>query len=265
MIKLVATDLDGTFLAPDGTYDQQRLDNLLHKFKERDILFVAASGRSLLTLEKLFAAYRDRIAFIADNGSLVKADGELIFEASISPEQYQDIAALLSASPYMSAYDFLLSGRQGAYLHTKASSTYYSFISQYYDNIQYVSDFAAVSDTILKLTANFSEQTLKQGESWFNERVDYARAVTTGFNSVDIILKNINKQIGLEQLCSKYGIKSSEVLAFGDNLNDFEMLSFAGTAVATGNAQPEIKALADRVIGSCADGAVLAYMERMVT
>ncbi|AND80405.1 MULTISPECIES: Cof-type HAD-IIB family hydrolase [Streptococcus] len=264
MIKLVATDLDGTFLAPDGSFDRQRLANLLDKFQEQEIVFVAASGRSLITLEKLFAAYTDRIAFIADNGSLVKASGELLFEASISPQQYQEIAALLSQSPYMSSYDFLLSGRQGAYLHTEASSDYYSFISRYYDNIQYVSDFSAVSDTILKLTANFSEKTLKEGEAWFNKQVDYARAVTTGFSSVDIILKNINKRVGLEHLCRKYGIASSQVLAFGDNLNDFEMLSFAGTAVATGNARSEIKDLADAVIGSCADGAVLDYMERMV-
>ena len=50
----------------------------------------------------------------------------------------------------------------------------------------------------------------------------------------------------------------------GDNLNDMEMLTFAGRAVATENARHEIKAVADEVIGHHKDGAVFDYMEGLV-
>ncbi|WP_019772060.1 HAD hydrolase family protein, partial [Streptococcus sobrinus] len=44
-IKLIATDMDGTFLKEDGSYDKNRLSRLLPKLKEQGILFTVASGR----------------------------------------------------------------------------------------------------------------------------------------------------------------------------------------------------------------------------
>lgn len=53
-------------------------------------------------------------------------------------------------------------------------------------------------------------------------------------------------------------------MAFGDNLNDLQMLEYAGTAIATENARPEIKAVADQVIGDCNQESVMAYLEGLV-
>ena len=62
----------------------------------------------------------------------------------------------------------------------------------------------------------------------------------------------------------RVGRQASDVVAFGDNLNDMEMLTFAGRAVATENARDEIKEVADEVIGHHRDGAVFDYMEGLV-
>ena len=55
MIKLVATDMDGTFLDGNGCFDMDRLKSLLVSYKEKGIYFAVASGRGFLSLEKLFA------------------------------------------------------------------------------------------------------------------------------------------------------------------------------------------------------------------
>lgn len=65
-------------------------------------------------------------------------------------------------------------------------------------------------------------------------------------------------------LCQALGITATEVMAFGDNLNDLQMLEYAGTAIATENARPEIKAVADQVIGDCNQESVMAYLEGLV-
>ena len=57
MIKLVATDMDGTFLNRQGSFDKARLRAVLDDFAQKGILFAAASGRPLLALEKMFADY----------------------------------------------------------------------------------------------------------------------------------------------------------------------------------------------------------------
>ena len=64
MIKLVATDMDGTFLDEAGQFDMERLKKLLHSYKEKGIYFAVASGRGLLSLEKHFSDVKDEIIFI---------------------------------------------------------------------------------------------------------------------------------------------------------------------------------------------------------
>lgn len=264
MIKLVATDMDGTFLDGRGNFDVSRLGSVLDKFDKAGIVFAVASGRSLLALEKMFQDFSERLVFIAENGNVVKVGNDVVFEASFTAPQYTEIAQILLESPYMNGYDFLLSGENGAYIHEKADSSYVEFISQYYENVQSVPDFSGLTDKIFKVTANFTEDTVHQGESWVNQALPYVQAVTTGFKSIDIILRGVNKRTGLEQLCLQYNLDQTEVLAFGDNLNDYEMLDFAGVAIVPENARDEIKAISDKVIGSHEEEAVIAYMEGLV-
>ena len=66
-MKILATDMDGTFLDHLGAYDKARLDNLLDACEAKDYVFTVASGRALLALEELFDGFVDRIAIIAEN------------------------------------------------------------------------------------------------------------------------------------------------------------------------------------------------------
>lgn len=84
MIKLVATDMDGTFLDGEGRFDMKRLKNVLVSYKEKGIYFAVASGRGILSLKKLFADVRDEVIFIAENGSYVEFHGEDMYEATMS-------------------------------------------------------------------------------------------------------------------------------------------------------------------------------------
>lgn len=56
--------MDGTFLDDKGQFDMERLKNLLLRFREKDIYFAVASGRGLLSLEKLFDEVRGDMIFI---------------------------------------------------------------------------------------------------------------------------------------------------------------------------------------------------------
>lgn len=263
-IKLIATDMDGTFLDANGAYDKVRFAELLKKLAKRGILFAAASGRQLLALEKLFSEFSDSVIFIAENGGIVKYKNQLLFEEKMPFEQVLEIAQMIRQSDYIAKDAILLSGEKGSYILDTASDYYKQKARKYYANVQSVSDFATVSDDILKLTVNFTSETVLEGEAWFNSQIDSVRAVTTGFESVDIIPAGISKETGLVQLADKFNINPSQVLAFGDNLNDLEMLTYAGRAIAMSNARDEVKQVADQVIGHHEDQAVLAYLEKLV-
>ena len=116
----------------------------------------------------------------------------------------------------------------------------------------------------LKITTQFPAEYVHKGAAWLNERLPHIQAVTTGFESIDIILRGANKGFGLSHLCQVLKLKSEHVLAFGDNLNDFEMMDFADVAIAPENARVEIKELADEVIPHHQEQSVITYMEGMI-
>ncbi|KAG0335794.1 hypothetical protein BG004_008316 [Podila humilis] len=71
----------------------------------------------------------------------------------------------------------------------------------------------------------------------------------------------VNKGLGLKQYCEGHGIPRHGVVAFGDLLNDAEMLQYAGLGLCMGNGHPEMKKLADRVIGTNAEDGLAIEIE----
>ncbi|KAF9302394.1 hypothetical protein BGZ74_005420 [Mortierella antarctica] len=71
----------------------------------------------------------------------------------------------------------------------------------------------------------------------------------------------VNKGLGLRQYCDGNGIARQDVAAFGDLLNDAEMLEYAGLGLCMGNGHPEMKRLADRVIGTNAEDGLAKEIE----
>ena len=188
MIKLVATDMDGTFLDGEGRFDMERLKNVLVSYKEKGIYFAVASGRGILSLKKLFADVRDEVIFIAENGSYVEFHGEDMYEATMSRDFYLSTFEALKKSPYFDERKMLLTGKKACYVLDTVDETYLMFSRHYNENIQKVASLEDITDEIFKFTTNFTEETIEVGEAWVNENVPGVKAMTTGFESIDIVL-----------------------------------------------------------------------------
>ena len=228
--------MDGTFLDSKGQFDMDRLKQVLARFKEKDMYFAVASGRGLLSLEKLFEEVRNEIIFIAENGSLVEF-------------------------PYVNVNELLLTGKRACYVLETVDPTYLSFSAHYNENIQKVASLADIDDEIFKFTTNFAEDQVAAGEAWVNENIDGVKAMTTGYKSIDIVLDHVDKGVAIVELAKKLDIDLSQVMVFGDNLNDMHMMQVAGYPIATENARPEILEVAKEVIGHHDAQSVITYME----
>ena len=102
---------------------------------------------------------------------------------------------------------------------------------------------------------------------------DGARALRAALPFADIVKfvnsdwhkitkKGVTKALGIEKLCGALGIGFRDIMAFGDDLADVEMLRAAGLGVAMGNAVPEVKAAADAVIGDSNSDAIADFLEK---
>ena len=80
-------------------------------------------------------------------------------------------------------------------------------------------------------------------------------------NFGQIMHRNATKSKAVEALTHHYNISPTEVIAFGDDLNDIELLSWAGIGVAMGNAVDTVKAIANEICLSNEDDGVAVWIE----
>ena len=78
-VKVIVTDMDGTFLNDAKTYDRSRFLAQFAQLQQRGIEFVVASGNQYYQLISFFPEIREQISFVAENGALVYEHGTQLF------------------------------------------------------------------------------------------------------------------------------------------------------------------------------------------
>src|SRR5699024_558204 len=81
------------------------------------------------------------------------------------------------------------------------------------------------------------------------------------WNIIEIVKKGINKAVGLEKLAHYYHIPKDQIIAFGDEDNDLEMIDYAGVGVAMGNGIDELKNIAKYVTDTNENSGVGGFLE----
>ena len=91
-----------------------------------------------------------------------------------------------------------------------------------------------------------------------------ATATISGEVLVEISAAGVTKAYALSALCDEIGIRSEEVIAFGDMPNDIPMLEWAGLGIAVENAHPDVVAIADQVTATNDNDGVALSLEQLV-
>lgn len=233
-IKMVVTDLDGTLLLGDKTISDNTKE-VIAKLKEEGILFGIATARPLRSV-KNFLPFLEYDFAIYHNGAVITCDDELIDGYGI--ENPLDIVnKLRSALP-------------GCNICMEANDMMYSSFKseEIWPGFEYVAttDFHEVKDFVgdKVIVEAGSKKELAQIEAVLP---DDLYAVLSENQVVMIMNKKATKLNAIRLVAKKYGISINDVLAFGDDYNDIEMLKGCGTGVAVGNALDEVKQAADYV------------------
>ena len=98
----------------------------------------------------------------------------------------------------------------------------------------------------------------------FAEDLSIVESGTEHAWGVEVYVSGISKRTGLETLAARLEVDREEVMAIGDHINDIEMLEWAGWGVAMGNAQSEVKTIADWITATLAEDGVARAIERFV-
>ena len=261
MYKLVVLDLDGTLLNNDSkisSYSKKVLLELVAK----DIKVVLASGRPYQSMLPFAEELNLKTPLISNNGALIKRpSGETIEEKFIDTEYAKDIVDYaknrgLHVSVYFPDQICVERITKRADVHIKEEKVR----PQAVGNLKQELDRAPIN-ILFNIDENLMLKTIRDLDKQFGSDVSIAQ---TSDNYIDIMGQNVNKGLGVKFLLKEYNLNLEEVIAFGNNYNDLEMIELAGCGVVTDNAPAEIKDEADRVTTSNQEDGVAKVLAELL-
>lgn len=261
-IKLIAVDMDGTFLDDEKSYDKLRFLGQYSELKTRGIRFVVASGNQFYQLLHYFPEIQHEIAFVAENGAYVVDAGEEIHCGEFPAQHVARILKVLAEVPEI---NLVVCAKNSAYAHVSMPEAIVDKMSNHYRRLKKVESFASIDDVIFKFSINVQNAAIPQLLKHLALEVgDIAQPVGSGFGFIDLIVPGLHKANGLSLLQARWGIKDEEVVAVGDSDNDIEMLRHAGFGFAMSNASPSVADVADYTTESNNEQGALNVIARVL-
>ncbi|AZA22107.1 Cof-type HAD-IIB family hydrolase [Lactobacillus helveticus] len=261
--KVVAVDIDGTFMRDDQTFDHKRFDRVLTKLRADGGHFIVSSGRPYPRLRRDFTGFLDRIDMIADNGSLLIQDEQIISTHLLTHRTTLDLIRFIQE--HYPESSMIVTGVEDSYTTVDASPNFKQTMNFYYPDRVEVSDLiAAISphNRITKITLSYRKDFSKELEQEFNKHhAEKIHCTSSGFGLLDIVPYSVNKGSAIEYFLRYFDAKPSKLIAFGDGMNDKEMLELAGYSYAMANGEPELKKVAKYEAPSNNDDGVLQILD----
>lgn len=252
MFKLIVSDMDGTLLN-DQKQVSEHTKKAIHKLEDQGAKFTLATGR-IYPAAKIYAHDLGITSpLICCNGAVIidPVTDQVLYGSPLSKEVGLKVIEICEA--------------YGVYYHLYDKNTIYSTrmekaIAYYAEFSKLLPETYRIQTEIVPSACEVFDKTViyKIGVYYDNSEraLEMRKALeeipgASGFKSLDtmfdVLMKDTNKGTALRHLCHLLGVPIKEVVAFGDNENDLEMLQTAGYGIAMGNAEDFVKDIADHV------------------
>lgn len=262
MIKLILTDMDGTLLNKEHKMPEKTIETIEWLLK-KGVRFGVASGREYENIRAYFPTLANDMIFIADNGTLVYDKGKEIYVDKIKTEEVVRLVEEIRRIPNVW---IVLCGKEMTYVECieGKEEDMRKVASNFYYNVEMVADATelAKEKEILEISI-FCEEGSEKVEPFVEQMKEDYKVYVSGPNWIDILNKTAGKGNALKKLQEFYGWKEEECMAFGDYLNDYEMLQYSGHSYAMENAQPQIREVAKHIAPSNEVGGVIQVIRKV--
>jgi hypothetical protein len=271
--KMIAIDLDGTLLSPNSEVTP-RTKEAIHRALGAGLLICFATGRNFTECETVLEAIEHYDSAVFVGGAMVMdtrqrvtlhrtlMDGALARELCSFFESHGE-AALALQDTAAAGVDYLIS----------SDITLHQITEQWLKNTKV--SFRRVSD----LPHQLHEHTVRVGvvapteiarsihaklEKDFGARVMSHCFLGEDVSVVEVFDPSVSKWQGILQVAGRHHVKTEEIIAIGDGINDITMVSSAGLGVAMGNSHADLLKCADRIIGRNSSDGLAIFLEELL-
>ncbi|MBW2962006.1 HAD family hydrolase [Mesonia aestuariivivens] len=259
-VKLIVSDMDGTLLNSNNEVSD-RFFEIYKELKNKNIQFVAASGRQLFSIKDKLSPIKDEIYVIAENGGITLKADKVLNTYSLSLAKVQQIVEKIRE---IKDAEIVICGKAKAYIESK-NQDFIEFFKEFYVEYAQVENLLEVKDDeFFKIAVYHPTDAEKHIYAEVKNFENQFKVKVSGEHWVDLSGLETHKGNALQQLQDNLGIKKSETMVFGDYNNDLEMLELADFSFAMANAHPNVKAIAKFTTKSNDEFGVETILEKVI-
>lgn len=275
MIKLVAFDLDGTLLQPDGSISEEDRQ-ALKEAAAKGVELVVSTGRPYAGVPKVVEDLGFHYAITTNGAAVYTYPGkELVYENCLDRET---ALAMISTMRDLPVYpDSFVDGNGWGYAEKKAMidnlelplgiRTYMKKTRLFKEDV--VKTIVKENKNVQKITVDFildEEGNPKDYEKVKQLFLDcpLVDMVSGGVLNLEVTKKGVNKGVALQMLAEKLGIGIEETMAIGDSENDWTIVDAAGIGVCMENGEDIVKEKADYITKSNIESGVSVALRKFV-
>lgn len=260
LVRLVACDMDGTLLNQDFVLSKASRARL-PELAERGVQLVMASGRMVSGQRPFHQQLGLTTPVIAYNGALVwdVANERAIAHTPVPHDLAREAVKVAADEGLHLQYfwdDRFWTIERNSWMELYEGRT--RLTGHVVDDLAAFGPEKAPTKMIIIADPVHAEELVARFREMFG---DSLYVTTTMPEYVELMHPDVSKGRALRQVADSYGIPMSEVMAFGDALNDSSMLTAAGVGVAMENGHPDVRALADHVTLSNRDDGIVRALD----
>ncbi|PKG23775.1 Cof-type HAD-IIB family hydrolase [Niallia nealsonii] len=247
--KILFLDIDGTILQPDDTI-QESTKTAVKLMKNQEIEVFLATGRPLHEIADIGETL-DVHSFIGYNGAYAVSKGEDVLKEPMSPELVKTYVEIAKQQKN----ELVLYTNTHNLLSNPDSPILMEFAKKFHLKQNKIFSEEEAANVLGITIVNVKSEDIPLYEKFAN--VHLSQVNIEGFrHSYDVISDKVNKGIAIAKVLDRLGINQKEAIAFGDGLNDKEMLSTVGEGFAMGNANEKLFAYAKHKTTSVTDSGI---------
>jgi Cof subfamily protein (haloacid dehalogenase superfamily) len=254
MKKLVVLDLDGTTLRNDKTVSENTIKTLLDVRNKGNIILFATARPPRDAYKYVPEPLRNNPIICYNGAAVVSSNNlEVIYEKQIIKNDVIKILDICESCGYNQ-------------LSIEVNDTLYSN----FDTTPFFGNAKNEIKDLRKMEYKSAYKVIICSEKPIDEKIlklfpQTVKGVITDKKTLcQIMNAESSKWVAINSIIEKFGISKENVIAFGDDINDLEMIKNAGTGVAMGNAEEQLKSIANYITDTNVNDGVAMFLKKYI-
>ncbi|SIT68939.1 Cof-type HAD-IIB family hydrolase [Edaphobacillus lindanitolerans] len=259
---LIVLDLDGTLLT-DEKVISTKTEQALMAAKAEGHLVMIATGRPYRASEPYYRQLGLDLPIVNFNGAFVHHPKDRSWKTIHEPISLPVVGDVMESIQEFNFHNIVAEVQDDVYVHQHDEKLLNIFTMG--DPKVTVGDLRSYlkdnpTSLLIHPDAKDADRIRERLGEVHAEAVDHRRWGAP-WHVIEIIRHGLNKAVGLSAVAGWVGVPRDRIIAFGDEDNDLEMIEYAGTGVAMGNAIDDLKTIADEVTGTNNEDGIAAVLE----